>query len=98
MSKTALLSTKVSSQPFVIVKIITSHTSTRDSLANPSSDSLDPAMIHSSYVNAINLTRILHSSESLTDQFVALVTGTEDLGLKHDATVTNHNKLILYPS
>jgi hypothetical protein len=77
----------------IIMRIISDHAHAIEALAAASVDSLDHATLHSSYENAINLTRALYSSENLTDRFATLVTENEDLTLKRNATITNHNVL-----
>jgi hypothetical protein len=77
----------------IIVRIIADHTRAIEALAAASADSLDHATLLSSYENAISLTRILHSSENLTNRFAALATKNEDLALERDATITDRNTL-----
>jgi hypothetical protein len=77
----------------IIIKIISDYARAIEALAAASTDSLNHATLHSSYENAINLAHVLHSSENLTNQFAVLVTKNEDLMLKYDATVTDHNAL-----
>jgi hypothetical protein len=66
----------------VVVRIITDHARAIEALAAASADSLDHAMLLSSYKNAISLAHALHSSENLTNQVAALATENEDLMLK----------------
>jgi hypothetical protein len=75
------------------VRIITDYVRTIEALTTASSDSLDHTTLHSSYENAINLPHVLHSSESLTDWFAALVTENEDLSLECDTAIANCNML-----
>jgi BioD-like phosphotransacetylase family protein len=77
----------------VIVRIVSDHARAIEALAAASADSLDHATLRSSYENAINLARALHSSENLTDRFAALVTENEDLALERDAAVADRNAL-----
>jgi hypothetical protein len=77
----------------VIVRIIADHTCAIEALAAASVDSIDHAMLLSSYENAISLACILHSSENLTDQFAALATENEDLVLERDAAIADRNTL-----
>jgi hypothetical protein len=79
--------------PPVIVRIVSDHARAVEALAAASADSLDHAMLRSSYENAINLTRALHSSENLTDRFATLVNENEDLALERDAAVADRNTL-----
>jgi hypothetical protein len=77
----------------LVVRIVADHVRAVEALAAASTDSLDHAMLCSSYENAISLARTLHSSENLTDRFTALATENEDLALKRDAAVANRNTL-----
>jgi hypothetical protein len=77
----------------VIVRIVSDDAHAIEALATASADSLDHATLRSSYENAINLARALHSSENLTDRFTALVTENEDLTLERDAAVADRNAL-----
>jgi hypothetical protein len=70
-----------------------SHAHAPEALATTSADSLDHAILCTSYENAINLTHILYSSENLTNQFATLVTETEDLILECDTTIADRNAL-----
>jgi hypothetical protein len=75
--------TAISSPPSsIIVRIVSDHICAIEALAAASVDSLDHAMLRSSYKNAINLACALHSSENLTDRFAALATENEDLALE----------------
>jgi hypothetical protein len=86
--------TAVSSPPSsIIVRIVSDHIRAIEALAAASADSLDHARLRSSYENAINLARALHSSENLTDRFTALVTENEDLTLERDAAIADRNVL-----
>jgi hypothetical protein len=93
MSESAPTTAKPSPQPFIIVNVITSHARAVKALAATSADSLDHTTVHTSYEKAINLARTLHSGENLTNQFTTLVTETEDLVLKRDAAIADHNAL-----
>jgi hypothetical protein len=84
---------KLPSLPSIIISIITDDACTIKALATTSANSLDYAMLLSSYENAISLACVVYSSENLTDQFAALVTKNEDLMLERDAAVTDHNTL-----
>jgi hypothetical protein len=75
------------------VRIITNHIDAVEALTAASADSLDHAMLHSSYENTISLARALHSSENLTDQFTTLATENEDLMLERDAAIADRNTL-----
>jgi hypothetical protein len=77
----------------VIVRIIADHARAIEALAAASVDSLDHAMLLSSYENAISLTCMLYSSKNLTDQFSALTTENEDLMLERDAAIADRNTL-----
>jgi hypothetical protein len=82
------------SPPFsIIIRIVTDYIHGIEALAIASIDSLDYAMLYSSYKNAINLTYILHSSKNLTNRFTALITKNKDLMLECGTTITNHNVL-----
>jgi hypothetical protein len=81
------------SPPSVVIRIIADHTRAIEALAAASANSLDHAMLLSSYENTISLARILHSSKNLTNQFAALATENEDLALKRDAAITDGNTL-----
>jgi hypothetical protein len=86
--------TAVSSPPSsVIMRIVSDHARAVEALAAASTDSLDHATLRSSYENAINLARALHSSENLTDRFAALVTENEDLALERDAAIADRKAL-----
>jgi hypothetical protein len=77
----------------VIVRIIANHARAIEALAAASANSLDHATLLSSYENAMSLTHTLYSSENLTNQFTALCTDNEDIMLKRDAAITDHNTL-----
>jgi hypothetical protein len=93
MSESIPATTLLSPPSSIIMRIISDHTHAIEALTAASTDSLDYAMLHSSYENVINLTCILHSSENLTNWFATLVTKNEDLALKYVTTVTNRNVL-----
>jgi hypothetical protein len=95
MSETTPATAKLSPPPFIIVKSIAGHALALKALAPTSTDSLDPAMIHTSYINAIHPSCTLYSSENLTDWFTALVTVSQDLMLKRDTTIAKCNTLIV---
>jgi hypothetical protein len=73
--------------------MVADHARTIKALAAASANSLNHAMLLSSYKNAISLTCMLHSSENLTDQFAALGTENKDLALEQDAAVADCNTL-----
>jgi hypothetical protein len=75
------------------MRIITDHVHAIEALAATSMDSLNHAMLHSSYENAISLTHALHSREKLTDWFTALATENEDLTLERNTAITDENTL-----
>jgi hypothetical protein len=75
------------------MRIVSDHARAIKALAAASADSLDYAMLYSSYKNVINLAHTLHSSENLTDQFTMLVTENEDLVLERDTTIADYNIL-----
>jgi hypothetical protein len=75
------------------MRIITDHVCAIEALAATSVNSLDHAMLCTSYENAINLAHTLHSTENLTDRFAALVTENEDLVLERDTAIADHNTL-----
>jgi hypothetical protein len=75
------------------MRIITDHIHPIEALAATSADSLNYAMLCSSYENAISLTSTLHSSKNLTDQFTTLPTENKDLVLKQDTAIANRNTL-----
>jgi hypothetical protein len=86
--------TATSSAPSsVFMTIISDYVRAIEALATASADSLDHAMLLSSYENAINLAHTLHSTENLTDQFAALATENKDLALERDAAIADHNAL-----
>jgi hypothetical protein len=87
------ISTGSSPLSSIIMRIITHDVHAVKALAATSMDSLDHAMLRSSYENAISLARALYSSKNLTDQFTALATENEDLMLERDAAITNGNTL-----
>jgi hypothetical protein len=89
MSESTSASTESTPQSSIIMRIIADHIRAIEALATTSTDSLDHAMLHSSYENAISLAHALHSSENLTDQFTALATENEDLMLERDAAVAD---------
>jgi hypothetical protein len=93
MSESIPTSTESTPQPSVIVRIIADHTRAIEARAATSADSLDHAMLYSSYENAISLTHTLHSSENLTDWFTTLGTENEDLMHERDATIADLNTL-----
>jgi hypothetical protein len=61
------------------MRIITTYIHAIEALATTSAYSLNHAMLHTSYENAINLTHTLYSSKNLTDQFDMLAAKKEDL-------------------
>jgi hypothetical protein len=71
--------------------IIADHICAITALAATSVNSLNYATLQTSYKNAINPARALHSSGNLSNQFAMLVTENEDVGLKRDPTSTDHN-------
>jgi hypothetical protein len=75
------------------MRIVTDHIHAIEALAAALADSLDHATLRSSYENAISLTRILHSSENLTDRFATVATEKEDLALESDAAIADRNTL-----
>jgi hypothetical protein len=77
----------------IVIRIIADHACAIEALAAASTDSLDHAMLLSSYENVISLAHILHSSENLTDRFATLATENEDLTLEQDAAIADHNTL-----
>jgi hypothetical protein len=77
----------------IIVRIISDYACAVEALAAASADSLNHAMLRSSYENAINLACILHSSKNLTNQYTMLITENEDLALERDAAMANCNVL-----
>lgn len=81
--------------PSMIVRIISDEIHAVEALAATCVDCLNHAMLHSSYSNAINLACTLHSSDNLTDWFTVLVTENQDLKLKCDATIADHNALTI---
>jgi hypothetical protein len=86
-------STESSPPSSIVVRIVTDHVRAVEALAAASANSLDHAMLLSSYKNAMSLARTLHSSENLTDQFAALATTNEDVALERDAAIANRNTL-----
>jgi hypothetical protein len=93
MSESVSASTESTPQSSVVVRIVTDHVRAIKALTTTSVDSLNHATLHSSYENAISLTRTLHSSKNLTDRFTALANKNEDLALEQDAAVTDRNTL-----
>jgi hypothetical protein len=93
MSESASASTESTPQSSIIVRIIADHIRAVEALATASTDSLDHAMLHSSYENAISLAHALHSSENLTDRFTSLANENEDLALERDTTIADPNTL-----
>jgi hypothetical protein len=93
MSESVSASTESTPQSSVVVRIVADHIRAVEALAAASADSLDHATLHSSYENAISLTRTLYSSENLTDRFTALANENEDLTLERDAAITDGNIL-----
>jgi hypothetical protein len=85
--------TEMPSPPSVVIRIIANHARAVEALATASANSLDHAMLLSSYENTISLTHALHSSKNLTNQFTALATENEDLALERDTTVADRNTL-----
>jgi hypothetical protein len=77
----------------LIVRILADHARAIEALATTSADSLDPATLRASYEGAVNLARVLNTSENLTDRFTALTAEIEDLSLDRDAAVADHNTL-----
>jgi hypothetical protein len=82
MSESISISTKLTPQSSVIVRIIADHIRTIEALASASADSLNHAMLYSSYENTISLAHALYSSENLTDGFTTLATENKDLMLE----------------
>jgi hypothetical protein len=81
------------SPPSIIIRIIADHTRAIKALTATSANSLDYAILLSSYENMISLTHMLYCSENLTDQFATLATKNEDLMLEQDTTIADHNTL-----
>jgi hypothetical protein len=77
----------------LIVRILADHAHAIEALAATSTDSLDPATLCASYEGAVNLTRVLNTSENLTDWFTGLTAKIEDLSLDRDTAVVDHNTL-----
>jgi hypothetical protein len=75
------------------VRIVADHVRAIQALAAASMDSLDHATLRSGYENAISLTRVLHSSENLTDRLTTLATENEDLTLEWHAAIADRNTL-----
>jgi hypothetical protein len=86
-------STESSPLSSIIIRIITNHIRAIEALATASMNSLNYAMLLSSYKNVISLAHALHSSRNLTDQFATLATENEDLMLKQDTTIADYNTL-----
>jgi hypothetical protein len=93
MSEPTPATTESSSPSSVIVRIVADHVRAIEALTAASAKSLDHAMLRTSYENAINLARGLHSSENLTDRVAALAAENEDLPLERGAAVAEHNAL-----
>jgi hypothetical protein len=75
------------------MRIITNHIHAIKALTTTSADSLDHAMLCSSYENAISLTYALYSSENLTNWYTTLATENKDLVLEQYATIADRNTL-----
>jgi hypothetical protein len=86
-------STELSPLSSIVIRIIADDVRAVEALAAAAANSLDHAMLLSSYENAISLARTLHSSENLTDQFATLATENEDLALERDAAIADRNTL-----
>jgi hypothetical protein len=82
MSEPIPTTTKLSPPSSIIMRIVTDYIYAVKALTTTSVNSLDHAMLHTSYENTINLTCTIHSSENLTDLFAMLVAKNEDLRLK----------------
>jgi hypothetical protein len=93
MSEPTPATTESSSPSSVVVRIVADHVRAVEALTASSAKSLDHAMLRTSYENAINLARALHSSENLTDRFAALAAEHKDLPLERGAAVADHNAL-----
>jgi hypothetical protein len=93
MPETTYQPTKPFPESFAIIKMLTSHAYTLTVLPTTSTDSLGPSMLHTGYINAINLTYALNTSKDLADWFTTLVTEAEDLMLECSTTVANGNVL-----
>jgi hypothetical protein len=75
------------------VKALANHVRAVKALTAASADSLDHATLSSSYEHAINLARVLYSSENLTNRFAVLVTENKDLALERDPATADCNML-----
>jgi hypothetical protein len=93
MSEPIPTTTESSPLSSIIVRIIADHIHAIEALAATFANSLDYIMLHTSYENAINLARTLHSSENLTNRFAMLAAENEDLALERDAAITDCNAL-----
>jgi hypothetical protein len=63
ISDTTLVTAELSPPHFVIIKIIARQPGALEALTATSADSLDPATLHTSYVNAINFAHIMGMME-----------------------------------
>jgi hypothetical protein len=86
---------KSSSPSSIIVRIVANHTHAIEALATASINSLNHAMLLSSYENMSSLAYTLHSSKNLSDHFATLATKNEDLMLERDATIADCNTLTI---
>jgi hypothetical protein len=75
------------------MRIVSDYVHAIEALATASVDSLDYAMLYSSYKNTTNLAGTLYSSKNLTNWFAILATKNEDLTLQWDDAIANHNTL-----
>jgi hypothetical protein len=75
------------------MRIVADHIHTIKALAATSANSLNYGTHCGRYENTINLSHTLYSSKNLTDQFTMLVTENNDLMLKRDTAIADHNAL-----
>jgi hypothetical protein len=75
-------STELFSLSSVIIRIIADYIHAIEALTTTSVNSLDHAMLLSSYENMISLAYTLYSRENLTNQYATLATKNKDLMLK----------------
>jgi hypothetical protein len=66
----------------VIIRIVADHICAIEALAATSANSLNHAMLCTSYENAINVTHALYFSKNLTDHVAMLAAKNEDLMLE----------------
>jgi hypothetical protein len=94
MSDSVLLPTGDEPESFAIVRIMADRARGLEALTAASADNLDPAMLCTQYINAIQLACALNASENLTERFTTLLSNIETLTIEWDAATADLNTAI----